>query len=154
VALPELPDLKAASRKSLNLVSAPSGTGWGFTPERGWDYDAAWDSFAASVGGGGSLPGGQGSVGGPGGGGPSFTWDIGLGGITVGPGGGGTTGTPGGIRNTVTGAQTAVSSLFGAIPWSRIAAFLLGLLLILGGIYLIPKVQQQVNRTVKGAIAA
>ena len=148
--LPKLPDLAAANRKQLNLVVAPSGTGWGFTPDRGWDYDAAWDSFIASVGGGG-LPGGQGSGGG--GGGPSFTWDVGVGGVTAGsgtgPGGTTVTGTPGGIRNTT----TSVLDLFGAIPWSRIAALLLGLILIIGGIYLIKPVQQAVVRTVKSVAA-
>ena len=148
--LPKLPDLAAANRKQLNLVAAPSGTGWGFTPDRGWDYDAAWDSFMSSVGGGG-LPGGQGSGGG--GGGPSFTWDIGPGGVTIGPGktetGTDVTGTPGGVRSTTTG----LLDLFGSIPWSRIAALLLGLILIIGGIYLIKPVQQAVVRTVKSVAA-
>lgn len=151
--LPGLPDLKEASRKSLNMVVSPSGNGWGFTPDRGWDFDPAWDSFAASTGGGGGFPGGQGSGGGPGGG-PGFTWDLGLGGVTVGssngPGGTTVTGTPGGVRNTV----SSLTDWFGSIPWARIAAFLLGLLLIVGGIYLTKPVQQTVIKSVKGAMAA
>ncbi len=149
-ALPKLPDL-ASVRKSMYMVQAPSGTGWGFTPSGGWDFDAAFNSFVSSVGGGGGGGGGGGSTLPGGTGGYNLGLDIGLGGVTV--------TTKDGSGNVVSGggvvsSTSSLLNLFSSIPWSRIAAFLLGLLLIVGGIYLIKPVQQVVTKTVKGAIAA
>ncbi len=147
MALPVLP--------KLNLIAAPSGNGWGFTPDRGWGFDGYtnYDGFVTGGGGigGGGLPGGQGSGGGSG---PGYTWDIGIGGVTVGAGGGGTVGTPGGVRNTTQQVTNAVTGLWTGIPWSRVAAFLLGLLLILGAIYLMRPVQQFVQQTARNAAIA
>ncbi len=65
--------------------------------------------------------------------------------------------TPVGMAGSATGsmAQAAGSALLGAIPWGRIAAILLGLLLIGGGLYLIKPVQAiNVVNGAKGLLAA
>jgi hypothetical protein len=128
--------------------NSPSGTGWGFTPSGGWGIDF---SGVGSQGSGFILPGGSGGPSGGDGGifGPSI-------GITLPfPGGSSGSGAPGGtsIPGKILGAATgAVSSVLGipAINWGRIAAFLLGLLLIAGGLYLLKPVQTVVNRSVRG----
>jgi hypothetical protein len=109
-------------------------------------------------GGGGGVPifGGGGGGGFPG----SGTINIGLPGNPASGGSGGKTSTIslGGSAPAV--GYNMLSSLLGipAINWGRIAAFLLGLILIAGGIYLIKPVQESVNRTIKtgakGAVAA
>lgn len=90
---------------------------------------------------GGFLPGPGGvGIGFPGGG-PAI--GINLPPITVGSGGSKTT-----IGGTIAGAAgSALSSALGipAINWGRIAAFLLGLLLIGGGLYLIKQVNQSIK---------
>lgn len=90
---------------------------------------------------GGGIGGGGGIFGG---GGPTLTMPP-IGGS--GGGGGGT----GKVTNVGFSVGGALSSVLGipAINWGRLAAFLLGLLLIAGGLYLIKPVQQIVNRTVK-----
>lgn len=102
--------------------------------------------------------GSGGSGGGLGGGFPS------VGGINIGvpPMGGGNPASGGGSGKTVSvglpgsvgSGASMLSSLLGlpAINWGRIAAFLLGLILIAGGIYLIKPVQETVNRAAKAAI--
>lgn len=94
-----------------------------------------------------TIGGGSGGFGFPGGGG------IGLGlppifGGGSGGSGGGVTVTPVGIGGAIAGGLSSVLGI-PAINWGRIAAFLLGLLLVAGGIYLIKPVQQVVNRTIK-----
>lgn len=97
-------------------------------------------------GGGGGFPGGGGiQIGIP---------PIGSGGNPASGGGSGKTvslpSTPLGV------GASMLSNLLGipAINWGRIAAFLLGLILIAGGIYLIRPVNQIVNTTVKRSAKA
>lgn len=167
--LPALPDLREAAARPVRPLLAvapdysPSGTGWGFVPDQGWGWDAG--GYSASYGSGFTIGGGAGGGSVPGGGGgfPEIclgTWCVGGGGMTTnvpvpgsgsgGSGGGGATSIPGKIVAAATGA---VSTALGipAINWGRLAAFLLGLLLIGGGLYLLKPVQEVINRSVKGA---
>lgn len=80
-------------------------------------------------------------------------------GVSVGTPAGGTGGSGGASQRQAsagqgtTPASTSGTSWFTwpSISWGRLAAFLLGLILILMGIYLIKPVQQVVNTTVKTA---
>lgn len=102
-------------------------------------------------------------IGGGGGGGIGFP---GSGGINIGvppigsgsnPAGGSGSGKTVSIPSSPLGIATGMlSSLLGipAINWGRIAAFLLGLILIAGGIYLIKPVQEAVHETIRGATVA
>lgn len=99
--------------------------------------------------------GGGGGIGFP----PSGGIDLGGGNPASGGGSGRTVGfpLPGGAMGSAIGAGGSwLSSMLGipAINWGRIAAFLLGLILIAGGIYLIRPVNQIVNKSAKAAIAA
>lgn len=99
-----------------------------------------------------SLPGGGGGgIGFPGGG-----ISIGMPPISIGLPGGGSSG--GGATSVSLGGAVggALSSVLGipAINWGRLAAFILGLILIAGGIYLIKPVQQVVNTNVKAGAKA
>lgn len=62
----------------------------------------------------------------------------------------------GAILNPMVGGTNLAmkSEGLGGLSWSRIAAFSLGLIFIAGGLYLFKPVQQVVNSTVKGAVAA
>lgn len=107
-----------------------------YDPRLNFDFGGGFGPGPGTIGTGGP-------VGGPGGGG----------GVVISlPGGGGS----GGFTGGATSASTlGLASWFLGIDWGRIAAFLLGLLLIAGGIYLIKPVQQAINVTVKeGAKAA
>lgn len=134
--LPTLPDLSSAFRGAGASPLFVEIGGGGGSPIGGGG------GFPISDGGGGIHIGGGTPVGSSGGGG----------GITL-PGGGASS-------TAASIGGTWLSSLLGipAINWGRIAAFLLGLILIAGGIYLIRPVNQVVNQTVKksvkGAIAA
>lgn len=112
-----------------------------------------WDALGMDTGSGGSggynfaLPSITGGGGGSGGG-------FDLGGVIGGVISGVTGSLTGGGSTQILGSSSAksyLSSVLGlpSINWGRIAAFLLGLLLIAGGLYLIKPVQQVVNRTVK-----
>jgi hypothetical protein len=163
MALPQLPDLAAAAKRpvakpTLNLM-APSGNGWGFAPDSGWAADfsgfgfngAGFDFFGFGGGGGGSNPF-LGGGGGPPGFGNTFPLPGGIE-IPIG-GGGGVQPVVGTVLGSVGSAVTgAVGSAIGlpAINWGRLAAFLLGLLLIAGGLYLFKPVQQAVNVRVQAA---
>lgn len=107
---------------------------------------------------GGGFGSGPGLIGSPGGGFP------GPGTISIGvPPIGGTTGSTGGTSGSgsfypataVNWASDAAGALLG-LDWGRIAAFLLGLILIAGGIFLIRTVRQQVTVVTKhvGRLAA
>lgn len=101
---------------------------------------------------GGGFGGGPGLIGSPGGGFPG----PGTIGIGVPIGGTGATGSTGGTSGSgsfypataVNWASDAAGALLG-LDWGRIAAFLLGLILIAGGIFLIKTVRQQVTVVVK-----
>ncbi len=149
MALPLLPSLPSLSSRpelhpSGRMLVAPGGDGWGFTPDGGWGIDFSGVGFNGSgFVGSSSTGGGSGS-----GGGLNTGWDIGTiaGGIA-----GGIIGGPGGVPGGIVGGQNAqqqATGLLGAINWGRIGAFLLGLLLIAGGLYLIKPIQQAVNVTV------
>ena len=78
--------------------------------------------------------------------------------ITIGGGSGGPPGVISGAagRAGASGsASTGSTGLLGiswpTIPWGRIAAFLLGLILIAAGLYMIKQIQQTVKTTVKTA---
>lgn len=97
-------------------------------------------------------PGGGGGIGGGGiGNGPTLTMPP----ITIGggSGGSGSTGktTTVGIGGAIAGGLSSVLGI-PAINWGRLAAFLLGLLFIAAGLYLLRPVQQIVNQTVKSNI--
>jgi hypothetical protein len=157
MALPGLPSLPSLSESpqlrhppTLN-VQAPSGNGWGFTPDGGWGIDSSGygpqgDGFFGGGGDGGLFGGGGGIFGGGSGGGGIV---ISAPPINVGGGGGSGTISVGGTGGTATNAGFNPFSYLPAINWGRIGAFLLGLLLIAGGLYLIKPVQQVVNRTGK-----
>lgn len=112
------------------------------------------------IGGGFPIFGGGGYPG-SGGGTPTLNPNDNGGGFVI-SGGGGGSGGGSGVKVTPVGAGVGpfgglLSSVLGipAINWGRIAAFLLGLILIAGGIYLIKPVQNVVNQTIKkGAKAA
>lgn len=106
--------------------------------------------------------------GGSGGFGGGFPGGINIGAVPI---GGGNPASGGGSGRTISSIPSIPSSPIGigtsmlsnllgipAINWGRIAAFLLGLILIAGGIYLIRPVNQIVNQSVKnsvkGALAA
>lgn len=104
------------------------------------------------------------SIGGGGGGDP-FGGIFSGGGPSIGMPPIGGTGNPGNLPKTtpvsISGGLSAaipglggLSSVLGipSINWGRLAAFLLGLLLIAGGLYLLRPVQQIVNATVKDTI--
>jgi hypothetical protein len=94
--------------------------------------------------GGGFFPIG----GGGGGGGPVIGDPGGGGGISIGlPPIGGTGG--GGTSTSVSASSGGLFGLLPAINWGRIAAFLLGLILIAFGLYMIKGVNQAVNVVVK-----
>jgi hypothetical protein len=141
--------------------NSPGGLGWGFVPTTGWGFDGTTSgspqggtgiSFNFSnpflIGGsGGSIPTGSGSGGG---------FDLGqvlgagagvLGGVIAG------TGAATGAGKPLPGQSQVSSGLLGWFDWGRIAAILLGLLLIAGGMYLIKPVQQVVNKGVKYSTA-
>lgn len=149
MALPSLPALPSLSerpqlqRSPLQLVASPSGNGWGFSPDGGWGLD----SSGIGPNGSGFIFGGGGGSGGQTGGnsGPGYGWDVIFGGGPTGV----ALGTAAGVVGNLTGGAAQTGSIFPSINWGRIGAFLLGLLLIAGGLYLIKPVQQVVNRTGK-----
>ncbi len=148
MALPSLPSLPSlAERPTLTHRSAsplqilsPSGDGWGFSPDGGWGIDSSGFGFGGS---GFTINPGGGTGGSTGGG---FDLWNNLGGIV----GGAITGATGGSVNGPAVANTGAAAInwFSGINWGRIGAFLLGLLLIAGGLYLIKPLQQIVNTTV------
>lgn len=109
--------------------------------------------FVSPGGGSGiTIGGGGGGIGFPGSGGPTI-WVPPIGGGNPGSGGGSGKATPVSVSGSIGGALSSVLGI-PAINWGRIAAFLLGLLLIAGGIYLIRPVQKIVNQSVRSARSA
>lgn len=99
---------------------------------------------------GGGIDGGGGS---PFGIGPDY-WAM-LIGTGTGPGVPPPTGSTSGTQS-IPGNQPGSKPWYSmlTVSWSRIAALILGLLLIAGGLYLIKPVQQFVNKSAKGAVLA
>jgi hypothetical protein len=159
-ALPELPSLTSRPQVHPTLANAfsfgaPSGNGWGFTPDSGWESGFSINDIFGGGGGGDIFGGGGGGFfgSGPSSVDPTQGGGFGIGSpvISIGGGGGG-----GGTATTIkagTGTSSSVGFLglpgLPSIDWGRIGAFLLGLLLIAGGLFLIKPVQQAVKITVK-----
>lgn len=116
------------------------------------------DPFDIYGGGGGGFPiFGPGDTSGGGGGFPPiFTFDLGGGNFSGGGSGGGSGQPPVNVTPVSFDPTKWLSGVLGipSINWGRIAAFLLGLILIAGGIYLIRPVQNIVNQTVKRSAKA
>lgn len=181
--LPTLPSLsdppKLQKRSaSLNIFGGSDIFGGGSFPDiGGYGIGDPFGIFGGGGGNDGGFPGGFGDIsigggfigGGIGGGGilggggglgvgqwPPLN-PIEYGGVYIG-GGGGSSGGGGSGKAVNVGVGTSLAGplgmLTGGFDWGRLAAFLLGLLLIAGGLYLLKPVQEVVNGAVKkGAVA-
>ena len=146
MALKNLRPLDAASGFYGGNWNFDVGSGGGGFPTDFWGFGDIGDFFT------GGFVSGRGPTSPSGGTGPEVTWPT-IGpefGITF-PTIGGVAGTVGGAVGSAIGAATGLGPVYQAITnidWLRIACFILGLILIAGGLYLLKPVQEVVNTTV------